>query len=325
MVLGLRLLGGSVSLYTALAVLLVSPEVFLPLRRAGAEFHASAEGQAAAERILAVLDLDAAGGEPGGVAGRGAWETAGHAPPVPDPREHAVALDGVTVTYPGRSSPTLERFDLALAPFALVGPSGAGKSTILSLLLGFRRPDAGRVTVGGVDLAQLDAVAWRRHVAWVPQRAHLLHGTLADNLRLGDPDASDDRLVEVLETCGLGKLVAGLPHGLDAQLGEGGLALSAGERQRLAIARAVLRDAPLVLLDEPVAHLDAATEAILRESLDRWLGTRTVLVAAHRPELVRRIDRVVTLAAVDEDDCSDDADPGRDTPGTGQRYAGVDR
>ena len=329
MVLGLRLLGGSVSLYTALAVLLVSPEVFLPLRRAGAEFHASAEGQAAAERILAVLDLDAAaGGQPAGVPGTGGGATAGHAPPVPDPREHAVALDGVTVTYPGRPAPTLEQFDLALAPrehVALVGPSGSGKSTILSLLLGFRRPDAGRVSVGGVDLARLDAAAWRRHVAWVPQRAHLLHGTLADNLRLGDPDASDDRLVEVLETCGLGKLVAGLPHGLDAQLGEGGLALSAGERQRLAIARAVLRDAPLVLLDEPVAHLDSATEAVLRESLDRWLDARTVLVAAHRPELVRRIDRVVTLAAVDEEDCSDDAEPGSGTPEPGQRYAGVDR
>ena len=307
MVLGLRLLGGTVSLSTALAVLLVSPEVFLPLRRAGAEFHASTEGQAAAERILAVLDLPTSSGDmAGATAGVGAATTDSAGAPAPAPRLTAfpspaaapVRLDGVRLTYPGRGTPALDGTDLVLTPgehVALVGPSGAGKSTVLALLLRFLDPDDGRVLAGDVDLAGVDPAAWRRLVSWVPQRPHLLTRSLAENLRLGDGDASDDRLHEVVHAAGLAELVAALPRGLDTPLGEGGLLLSAGERQRLALARAALRDSPLVLLDEPAAHLDLVTEASLRSTLATWLDGRTVLVAAHRPELVGRIDRVVTL------------------------------
>jgi thiol reductant ABC exporter CydD subunit len=298
MVLGLRLLGGTVTLSTALAVLLVSPEVFLPLRRAGAEFHASTEGQAAAERILAVLDLPAPRGGAGiSSAGPGRGLAA---PPsaFPSPEVAPVRLDAVRLTYPGRGAPALDGFDLVLTPgehVALVGPSGAGKSTVLSLLLRFLDPESGRVLAGDVDLASIDPAAWRRLVSWVPQRPHLLTRSLAENLRLGDPGAEDDHLHEVVCAAGLADLVAALPRGLDTPLGEGGLLLSAGERQRLALARAALRNAPLVLLDEPAAHLDLATETALRSSLAPWLDAKTVLVAAHRPELVGRIDRVVTL------------------------------
>lgn len=313
MVLGLRLLGGTVSLSTALAVLLVSPEVFLPLRRAGAEFHASAEGQAAAERILAVLDLPTGGDEDvdaGSPAGGPARQGAGGAPPArsshrpfpssafPSPASAPVRLEGVRLSFPGRGTPALDGLDLALAPgehVALVGPSGAGKSTVLSLLLLFLRPDAGRLLAGDVDLAGVDPAEWRRLVSWVPQRPHLLSRSLAENLRLGDPGAGDDRLHQVLHATGLADLVGALPRGLDTPLGEGGLELSAGERQRLALARAALRDSPLVLLDEPAAHLDRATEASLAISLAPWLESRTVVVAAHRPELVGRVDRVVPL------------------------------
>jgi thiol reductant ABC exporter CydD subunit len=295
MVLGLRLLGGSVSLYTALAVLLVSPEIFLPLRRAGAEFHASTEGQAAAERILDVLDLPS----PGADRARDRRGTSAD----PDPAAAPVRLRSVGVTFPGRAGPLLDSFDLELRPgehVALVGPSGAGKSTVLSLLLGFLSPDAGTIEVGGVDLAAVDPAAWRRHVAWVPQRPHLFTGTLADNLRLGDPGADDGALRRALAATGLAETAGELPLGLETPIGEGGLDLSAGERQRLAIARAVLRDAPLVLLDEPVAHQDATTEAELRLALAPWMDGRTVLVAAHRPALVDRIDRVVVLAPPDD-------------------------
>jgi len=287
MVLGLRLLGGSVSLFTALAVLLVSPEVFLPLRRAGAEFHASAEGQAAAERILDVLDTPQSPAPESPV-------------PAPDPAAQSVRLAGVRVDYPGRTVAALDHFDLDLAPgehVALVGPSGAGKSTVLALLLGFVHPREGAVLVGGVDLADVPAAAWRRRISWVPQRPHLFSGTLADNLRLADPAASDAELLRVLASAGLGATVAELPAGLETRVGEGGLIFSAGELQRLALARAVLRDAPLVLLDEPVAHLDTTTESELRGALAPWFEGRTVLVAAHRPTLVERIDRVVALGA----------------------------
>jgi thiol reductant ABC exporter CydD subunit len=316
MVLGLRLLGGTVSLYTALAVLLVSPEVFLPLRRAGAEFHASAEGRAAAERILDLLDQPAGptgrAGPLGRTAAAGPAAATGPTPttatgppsqprrrtPVPG-RPFPVRLDGVGVTFSGRSQPALDRFELTIDEgehVALVGPSGVGKSTVLAVLLGFLAPEAGTVSIGGVDLADVDLAAWRRRVAWVPQRPHLFGGTLAENLRLGDPDAAPERLDRVLEATGLARLVAALPAGLATRVGEGGITLSAGERQRVAVARAALRDAPFVLLDEPVAHLDLTTEALLREALDPWLDGRTVLVAAHRPELVARIDRTAVLA-----------------------------
>ncbi|HVX23571.1 MAG TPA: thiol reductant ABC exporter subunit CydD [Acidimicrobiales bacterium] len=326
MVLGLRLLDGGVPLYTALAVLLVSPEVFLPLRRAGAEFHASTEGQAAAQRILDILDeplpapsgpaAPAAPAAPAGQAGQAgggrgvsadrdvAAETLPGPPAVAGTGTGAgvgplpVTMAGVTVHYAGRAEPALDRFDLHLEPgehVALVGPSGAGKSTVLAVLLGFVAPDAGAVRVGGVDLSAVDPASWRRQVAWVPQRPHLFGGTVADNLRLGDPGADDGRLRRVLAAVGLADLVAALPAGLDTPVGDGGLALSAGERQRLAIARAALRDVPLVLLDEPVAHLDRATEGHLRDALTPWLDGRAVLVAAHRPELVGRIDRTVAM------------------------------
>ena len=311
MVLGLRLLGGSVSLSTALAVLLVSPEVFVPLRRAGAEFHASTEGQAAADRILSVLDLPlprgeadlspSAGGSPAGTA----------APDRPShPRGRAdfdlsrtvIRMAEATVRFPGRREPTLARLDLTVEAgehVALVGPSGSGKSTAIAVLLGFVRPDEGRVLVGGVDLAGADLGAWRRAVSWVPQQPHLLHGTLRENLRIADTAAGDERLRSMLELVGLGATLAALPRGLDTPLGEAGLQLSAGERQRIAIARAVLRDAPVVLLDEPVAHLDRRSEDELAAALATWLDTRTVLVAAHRPELVARIDRAVELTVAE--------------------------
>ncbi|HTX62861.1 MAG TPA: thiol reductant ABC exporter subunit CydD [Acidimicrobiales bacterium] len=325
MVLGLRLLGGHVSLYTALAVLLVSPEVFLPLRRAAAEFHASAEGQAAADRILSVLDVAAAPAAPRGPTARDAARRDGERPQPPtgtrarelraplgvgprhDARDgpsgrglHSVLhAEAVTVSFAGRGAAALEEFSLEVAAgehVALVGPSGSGKSTALALFLGFVRPTSGSVLVDGDDLCDLDVVTWRRRVAWVPQRPHLLHGSIEDNLRIADPDATATQLIHAIEMVGLAHTVAGLPGRLATPVGDGGVSLSAGERQRVALARAVIRNAPVVLLDEPVAHLDAHAEASLRDALGEWLETRTVLVAAHRPELVA-LDRVVRLGA----------------------------
>jgi ABC-type multidrug transport system fused ATPase/permease subunit len=178
---------------------------------------------------------------------------------------------------------------------AIVGPSGSGKSTLLSLLLRLVEPTEGRILVGGRDLATLDTAAWRRRIAYVPQRPMLFHGTVEDNIRLGDPAADRDRVRAAAELAGAHAFVAQLPDGYETVVGEGGRQLSAGERRRLGLARAFLRDAPLVLLDEPTADLDPVNVALVAEAIERLRVGRTVLLVAHRPELAARADRVVVL------------------------------
>ena len=273
---------------------MLAPEVYLPLRRAGAEFHSSAEGRAAAGRILDVLDdADAVAGPDGTGRATGRPVRA-----LPDPSTHAVRLDRVTVRYPGRAVPVLDEVELTLEPgahVAVVGESGSGKSTLLTVLLGFTTADRGEVRIGDQRLADCSLREWRARVAWVPQRPTLVRGTLEDNLRLGNPGATAAELARAVERSGLDGLAARLADGLATPVGEGGLTLSAGERQRIALGRAVLRDVPVVLLDEPTAHLDSGREDSLRELLTPWLEGRTVVMAAHRGGLVGRVDRTLTL------------------------------
>jgi ATP-binding cassette subfamily C protein CydCD len=277
--LGLRLLDGSLHLAVALAVLVLAPEVYLPLRRA------------AAERILEVLDeaLPAAVEMAPAAPARARSVPAG-----------PIRFSGLQVRYPGREVPVLDGVELEIAVgehIAVTGESGAGKSTLLAVLLGFVTPTGGRVSVGGVDLGEIPLRDWREQVAWVPQRPYLVRGTIADNLRLADIGASPAAVARAAEQSGLSGLLARLPDGLETKVGEAGLTLSAGERQRIAIARAVLKAAPVVLLDEPTAHLDAARELSLGEALGAFLENRTVLVAAHRLGLVGRVDRTVRMTA----------------------------
>ena len=289
--LGLRLLHGTLPLGTALSILVLAPEVYLPLRRAGAEFHSSAEGRAAAARILDVLDAADAAVPP---------TDESEARPLPDPALHPVHLVRVTVRHSGRAQPVLDAVDLTLRPgehVAVVGESGSGKSTLLNVLMGFVVPESGAVAIGDELLSACSLREWRRNVAWVPQRPALIRGTIEDNLRLGNPDAAAEQLTQALVRSGLDGLVARLPDGLATPVGEGGLTLSGGERQRIAIGRAVLRDVPVVLLDEPTAHLDTAREEELRDALAPWLEGRTVVMAAHRGGLVGRVDRTITLVA----------------------------
>ena len=289
MVLGLRLLDGHISLYVALAVLLVSPEVFLPLRRASAEFHASAEGTSAGERMAAVFATPSAEGVR---AGAGAPPPEGPAP--------SIGLESVSVEFADRHRPALAGLSLRVEPagrVALVGPSGSGKSTVLHAVLGLVPLSSGRILAGSVDLATVDADAWRRRVSWVPQRPHLFSGTVADNLRLGNPDAPQHALAAAIGIAGLHEVLDRLEAGLDTPVGEGGATLSSGERHRLAIARAVLHDGDIVLLDEVGSHLDPAARLGLRESLEPWLAGRTVIVAAHHPDVVSGLDAVVALGS----------------------------
>ncbi len=296
MVLGLRLLDGTVPLSTALAVLLVSPEVFVPLRRAATEFHASAEGRAAATRILDVLDT-ATPTDDSGAPTTGARASSRDAGPTPDA---GLRLAGVRARYPGSVVPVLDGFDLEVRPgehLALKGASGAGKSTVFAVLLGFLRCEEGEVTWAGAHLLPSDLAQWRARLSWVPQRPYVLRGTLEHNLRLGAPDAGVVAVDRVVEQVGLSRLVGRLPDGMGTEIGEGGLGLSAGERQRLALGRAMLRDAPLVLLDEPLSHLDAEDVRDLRPAVEEWIDGKTVLMAAHHDDVLPRVDRTVVLDA----------------------------
>lgn len=283
---GVRLVGGGIGLQAGLTVLVLAPELYLPLRRLGAEYHASADGLAVAARMFDLLDAPAEVG-PGGSR------------VAPSPADAPVRLESVGFSYPARPGRALDGLDLELAPgetVALVGHSGAGKSTVAALLLRLAEPTSGRVSAGGVDLAHCDAKAWRRLVAWVPQHPTLLRATVAENIRIGDARASDRQVREAAERAGADRFVGSLPAGYETLVGDGGRPLSTGERRRIALARAFLRDAPLVILDEPTADLDPASAEVVSRAIDRLRREHTVLLIAHRSEIAGRADRVVHLA-----------------------------
>jgi ATP-binding cassette subfamily C protein CydCD len=279
---GMRLVHGDMDLYVGLVILVLAPEAYLPLRQVGAQYHAAAEGLAAAEEIFSVLETP--------VPATGSLV----AP------EGEIHFEGVTVRYPGRSGDAVSDVSFTVEPgetVALVGPSGVGKSTLLNVLLGFVAPAAGRVRIGGVDLAEADVEEWRSRVAWVPQRPHLYAGSIAENVRLARPDADDTAVRRALGDAGALEFVDALPDGARTVLGEDGSGLSAGQRQRLALARAFLADRPVLLLDEPTASLDGATEAEVVAAVRRLAVGRTVLLVVHRPALLEVADRVVRLEA----------------------------
>ncbi|MFF0446067.1 thiol reductant ABC exporter subunit CydD [Streptomyces sp. NPDC004609] len=278
---GMRLVHGDMDLYTGLVILILAPEAYLPIRMVGTQYHAAAEGLAAAEEIFEVLENEP---RTGGTR--------------PVPAVARLELDAVTVRHDGRGEPSLDAASLVVEPgetVALVGPSGIGKSTLLDVVLGFAAPAEGTVRVGGVDLADLDPARWRERIAWVPQRPYFFAGTIAENVRLARPDADDSAVRDALREAGAYDFVTALPQGADTVLGEDGAGLSAGQRQRLAIARAFLADRPLLLLDEPTAALDGETEEGIVEAVRRLAAGRTVLLVVHRPALLAVADRVVTL------------------------------
>jgi thiol reductant ABC exporter CydD subunit len=282
---GVRLVGGELGLQAAMTAIVLAPELYLPFRRLGAEYHASADGLAVAERMFALLD-----------APRAAPRGGSHRPP--NPAVVPVRLERLSFSYPTRAASVLDGLDLEIWPgeaVALVGKSGAGKSTVAALLLGLLEPTSGRILVGGVDLAACDLQAWRRRIAWVPQHPSLIRGTVADNIRLGDADASDARVLDAAMLAGAHGLITALPDGYATRVGEGERSLSPGERRRVGLARAFLRDAPLVILDEPTADLDPDSVAAVSSAVERLRERRSLLLIAHRPELVRHADRVVEL------------------------------
>ncbi len=276
---GLRLVYGHLDLATGLTVLLLAPDVFWPLRRVGVEFHAAQDGKTAAERAFALIDST----------------------PAPRPGTASVSAAGATIVIeslrvPSRSGFAPDGLGAVLEPgrvTVLTGPNGAGKSTTVHVLTGLTRPAEGTVRVAGVDISDLDPASWWAQLSWLPQRPVLVPGTVADNLALFGP------LVDPESACaasGFDRVLADLPDGTQTLLGRGGVGLSLGQRQRLGLARALGSSAPVLLLDEPTAHLDAATEAaVLRALVARARAGATVVVVGHRAPVLAIADRVVEV------------------------------
>ncbi len=285
---GLRLLYGHMPYQAALLVLLLTPEAYLPLRAVAAQYHASAEGSAAADSVFEILETPLPTPVPPADR-RGA---------VPDLRSATISLDGVTVVHPGRDLPALAGLSLTITPGELImltGPSGAGKTTLLRLLLRFTGSTSGTVWAGGTDLAAVPVDLWRAQIAWVPQHPQLFSGSVADNIALGWPGACRAAVEDAARLAGAAAFIESLPRGYDTPLGERAARLSAGQRQQLALARAFLRDAPLLLLDEPTAHLAPAAAAAIGGVIGGALAGRTIILVTHRHPGAASASRVITL------------------------------
>ncbi len=280
-----RVQAGEMELAGLLIILMMGVETFRPMRDLRSVLHQGMNGMSAAQGIYSVLEA-----EP---------EVADTARPAPVGKlEPRLAFENVSFCYPGARVRAHRGLSFFIKPgerVGLVGPSGSGKSSVVRLLLRFFDPDEGRVLLGGVDLRELSFQQIRRQIAVVNQDAFLFHGTVGENIRMGDPDATDAAIIEAAKAANIHGFIQTLPQGYDTIVGEKGIKLSGGQRQRVAIARAVLRDAPILVLDEALSAVDAENEAIIQSALDRLMEGRTTLVLAHRLSSVINCDRIIVL------------------------------
>jgi ATP-binding cassette subfamily C protein CydD len=273
------------TLADGLFILLLAPEFFLPLRELGTHYHARSQALAAADRIRVLLE----GPGPGMSGGMLRPEKADGV---------RIRCRGLQVAYEGGRPPALQGVGLDLGPgrnAALVGGSGAGKSTLIFLLLGFLRPDQGGIEVNGVSLGDIDPGWWQRQVGWIGQNPVLFHGTIYDNLRMGRPTAGDEEIVAAARAAGVMDFAERLPRGLHTPVGEQGVGLSRGQVQRVALGRVFLKNAPVLLLDEPCAGLDAESERLVTRAIESLRAGRTVLTVTHRLADAHRADRIFVL------------------------------
>ena len=286
---GVRLDRGGIALAPALTILVLAPELYAPLRNVAAQFHASADGIAAADHILGPLERAAASeaSVPATPSRRSTPATCRCASSTCRSRIRVARATSCTTRRSCSGAESGSRWSARAAP---------GRARSPRLLLRFDRPDDGRLLVGGIDLDDVDDDAWRRHVAWMPQRPHLSGRTIGDAIRLGVPDAPVAEVADAARRAGAEAFIAALPAGYATPLGEGGAGLSAGQVRRLALARALLRDASLLILDEPTTNLDAESAELVADALERLPGSPTMLVITHDETLARRLaDRVVRV------------------------------
>lgn len=292
--LGLSLLGfipfgyysQGASLGTALFILLLAPDFYAPLRELGTHYHARAQALAAAEEIRKIL------------------ETEPQTQQVPSPQtlpqseRFTLNFEQVYFAYAAGTRPALQAINFSVKPgekLLIVGPSGAGKTTLINLLLGFISPTQGRLTVNAMDLRQLQAAYWREQIAYVGQNTRLFHGTIRDNILLAKPQASEAELAAALQAAQVLEFLPSLAKGLETEIKEQNLGLSGGQAQRIALARAYLKDAPILLLDEPTASLDSASENLVLKALPALTAHKTVITLTHRQQAMREAERIIVL------------------------------
>jgi ATP-binding cassette, subfamily C, bacterial CydD len=288
---GLRLLSGRIDFEQGFFLLLLAPDFYGPIRLLGQRFHAGMAGVSAAKRIFDILEVSA----PKEVSVLPAVKKT----PI-EILKDTLIFEQVTYTYPSRENASVYEVSFSIAPeqqVAVVGTSGAGKSTLAMLLLRFIQPQSGIIRIGERGIEGIDLSAWRRQVAWVPQHPQLFNTTLAENIRLAKPDASLEEIRKAARLAFLDDWVVHLADGYNTLAGEGGVRLSGGQAQRLALARAFLKDAPFLVMDEPTAHLDPEQEALLEETTRRLCSGRRVLLIAHRLPTIFRSDMILHLDA----------------------------
>ena len=283
---GLRLLYARMEFREAFFLLILAPEFYLAFRMLGARFHAGMAGTTAAKRIFEILETPVP-------TARTNTDT-----PISDSQLTNIEFSSITYAYPEEITPALSDINLQIKAgqhIALVGPSGAGKTTLANLLLRFAESTSGKITINDRRLSDISIDSWREQIAWVPQKPYLFNDTIFANVRLGKSSATDEEVIEATKAAHLHEFIETLPEQYETVIGESGARLSGGQAQRLALARAFLKNAPILILDEPTSSLDPETESLLEESTHRLMHGRTVITIAHRLNTVFNADQIIVL------------------------------
>jgi ATP-binding cassette subfamily C protein CydD len=285
---GIRLLYGQIELADSLFILILAPDFYLPLRQLGAAYHSGMEGIRAAESIFKILDMPTMA-----------------KPAIPQNQKMTddwfmgeIRFKEIQLSYQDGDRTPLKGVNFSIPAYkktAFVGATGSGKSTIIALLLKFIQPDAGLITISGMEFREIDSSLWRKQIAWVPQFPYLFNDTVTANLLIAKPSAGPEEVIEATQKANLHDFINSLPNGYMTKIGEGGERLSGGQAQRLAIARAFLKDSPLIIFDEPTKNLDVETIGLIDETVSRLIQNKTMITAAHRLSSIQNADQIIVL------------------------------
>lgn len=282
--LGLDLINGKMELLPALTILILSPEYFLPIREVGADYHATLDGKEAGKKVQEILDKETLEQKQEAIPH---WKS-----------ESTLSVEGLNVRFADSDRPSLQNIQFSvsgLKKIGIIGASGAGKSTMIDILSGFLTPSSGEFQINGKKLTTLSQSDWQSQITYIPQHPYIYHDTVLNNIRFYNPEATEKDVEEAAERAGLAEVIQSLPHGFKTIIGEGGRSLSGGQEQRIALARAFLGNRPIIMLDEPTAHLDIETEYELKETMLQLFNGKLVFFATHRLHWMLDMDEIIVL------------------------------